>query len=163
MDLNIYLTLDATEMSRLIKEKETSPKELLELSFQQLEKVNPALNAITHLRKEAALKEANKVNIETGPFAGVPFLLKDTQAQKGEKVTSGSKLLQATIAQQDSNLVAKFREAGLLFMGHTNAPEFALKNITEAEFYGPTRNPWNLNHSPGGSSGGSAAMITSGD
>lgn len=162
MDLQTYLTLDATAMAELIRSKEVSPKELLELSFQQLEKVNPALNAITHTRKEAVFQEANKANVGNGSFAGVPFLLKDTQAQKGEKVTSGSKLLQATIADQDSNLVAKLREAGLLFMGHTNAPEFALKNITEAEFYGPTRNPWNLDHSPGGSSGGAAAMIASG-
>ncbi len=162
MDLHTYVTLDAIEMAELIRKKEVTPKELLELSFQQLEKVNPTLNAITHLRKEAVLQEANEVNNENASFAGIPFLLKDTQAQKGEKVTSGSKLLHRNIADQDSNLVAKFREAGLLLMGHTNAPEFALKNITEAEFYGPTRNPWNLDHSPGGSSGGSAAMIASG-
>jgi amidase len=149
-------------MAALIRDKEITPKELLELSFQQLKKANPSLNAVTHIRKEAVLQEATEVKIGNSPFAGVPFLLKDTQSQKGEKVTSGSKLLRTTIAQQDSNLVAKFREAGLLFMGHTNAPEFALKNITEAEFYGPTRNPWNLEHSPGGSSGGSAAMIASG-
>jgi len=162
IDLQTYLQLDATSMAILIKKKEVTPRELLELSFQQLEKVNPTLNAITNFREEAVLQEAVNVNINNGPFAGVPFLLKDTQPQEGEKVTSGSKLLQTMIAEQDSNLVAKFREAGLLLMGHTNAPEFALKNITEAEFYGPTRNPWNLDYSPGGSSGGSAAMIASG-
>ena len=162
IDLHTYLQLDGTAMARLVRKNEVTPKELLELSFQQLEKVNPTLNAITNLRKEAVLQEADNININNGPFVGVPFLLKDTQAQKGEKVTSGSKLLKENIAQQDANLVTKFRNAGLLLMGHTNAPEFALKNITEAEFYGPTRNPWNQDYSPGGSSGGSAAMVASG-
>src|SRR5699024_9692372 len=101
-------------MGELIRKREVTPTELLELSFEQLEKVNPVLNAITHDRKETVLQEAHNVNMNNPPFAGVPFLLKDTQAQKGEKVTSGSKLLKETIAQQDSNLVAKFREAGLL-------------------------------------------------
>ena len=163
MDLSTYLTLDATEMSRLIKEKETSPKELLELSFQQLEKVNPSLNAITHTRKEKVLAEAEQLDIEGHSFAGVPILLKDiSQALAGEPLTSGSKLMKEAIADQDSNLVKKIREGGFLVTGHTTTPEFALKNITEAELHGPTRNPWNHDFSPGGSSGGAAAAIASG-
>lgn len=162
LDLRTYLTLDATEMARFIKKREVTPGELLELSFQQFDQVNPSLNAATYTRREAVLNESKRMNIDHGAFAGVPFFLKDTQALAGEKVTMGSKLFQKSISEQDSHLVRKFREAGLLFMGHTTAPEFALKNITESEYYGPTRNPWNLNYSPGGSSGGAAAMVASG-
>lgn len=163
MDLNTYLTLDATEMARLIKEKEVSPKELVELSFKQLDKVNPSLNATTHTRKEKALAEAEQVDITSQPFAGVPILLKDiSQSLNGEPLTSGSKLMKEVISDHDSNLVKKIREAGFLVTGHTTTPEFALKNITEAELHGPTRNPWNTDFSPGGSSGGTAAAIASG-
>ena len=73
MDLKTYVTLDATDMAALIRKKETTPQELLELSFQQLEKVNPELNAITSARKEKVLEEAKKVNVENSPFSGVPL------------------------------------------------------------------------------------------
>src|SRR5690625_4908902 len=163
MDLKTYVTLDATDMIALIRKKETTPEELLEFSFQQLEKVNPSLNAITSKRKEKALEEAKRVNIENSPFAGVPLLLKNiSQAVRGEPMTSGAKLLKAMTAEQDSYFVENLREAGFLFMGHTNPTEFGLKNITEPETHGATRNPWNTDYSPGGSSGGSAAAIASG-
>lgn len=162
MDLNTYKTLDATEMAELVKKKEVSPRELIEASFEQLEKVNPDLNLIAHKRKDRALKDAEQVQLNQ-PFSGVPFLLKDTsQSLKGERLTSGSKLLKDTVSGHDSNLVKKIREAGFIIGGHTTTPEFALKNITEAELHGPTRNPWNIEHSPGGSSGGSAAAIAAG-
>src|SRR5699024_4443143 len=94
MDLKTYITLDATDMAALIRKKETTPQELLELSFQQLEKVNPSLNTITSARKEKVLEEAKKVNVENSPFSGVPLLLKNIpQAVKGEPMTSGAKLL----------------------------------------------------------------------
>ncbi|UJL47215.1 amidase [Virgibacillus sp. NKC19-16] len=161
MDLKDYVTLDATAMAELVKAREVTPIELLELSFQQLEKVNPALNAVTHTRKEKAFAEAERVG--GGPFGGVPILLKNlSQSLKGEPLTSGSPLLMSTVAEQDSNMVKKFREAGFQFVGHTNTPEFGLKNITEPELHGPTRNPWDTNYSPGGSSGGSASAIAAG-
>ena len=163
MDLKTYVTLDATDMAALIRKKETTPQELLELSFQQLEKVNPELNAITSARKEKVLEEAKNVNVENSPFAGVPLLLKNiSQAVKGEPLTSGAKLLKTMTAEHDSHFIKKLRDAGFLFMGHTNTPEFGLKNITEPETHGATRNPWNTDYSPGGSSGGSAAAIASG-
>lgn len=91
------------------------------------------------------------------------MLLKNiSQALKGEPLTSGTALLQSQVADADSNFVRKFRDAGFLFEGHTNIPELALKNITEPQMYGPTRNPWHLDYSPGGSSGGSAAAVASG-
>lgn len=163
MKLKTYLTLDATDIAEFIQKGEIPPAEFVELSFQQLEKVNPALNAVVHNRKGQVLKEAEQFRQHDAPFAGVPMLLKNiSQALNGAPITSGSRLLKSTVAGQDSHLVNKFRDAGFLFMGHTNAPEFGLKNITEPVLYGPTRNPWNPDYSPGGSSGGSAAAIASG-
>src|SRR5699024_686878 len=114
-------------------------------------------------RKEKALTEAEKIDITAHPYAGVPILLKDiSQALAGEPLTSGSKLMKEVIADHDSTFVKKIREAGFIVTGHTTTPEFALKNITESELHGPTRNPWNTAYSPGGSSGGAAAAIASG-
>lgn len=164
MEHKTYLTMDATEMAEKLKAKKIKPSELMELSFQQLEKVNPSLNAVINNRKKrVTAEEINNSYSVNQPFSGVPFLLKNiSQSLKGEPITSGSKLLKSTMSKNDSNFVKKLRDAGLLFMGHTNAPEFGLKNITEPEFFGPTRNPWNMQYSPGGSSGGSAAAIASG-
>lgn len=161
MDLHTYLSLDATAMAELVKKKETTPAELLALSFERLAQVNPALNAFTSTRQEKAESELDA--IKTGPFAGVPMALKNiSQSLAGEPLTAGSKLLEGTIAKHDSNLVSKLKEAGMSFIGHTNTPEFGLKNISEPELYGPSRNPWNPDYSPGGSSGGSAAAVASG-
>ncbi|MHA6252518.1 amidase [Oceanobacillus sp. CAU 1775] len=158
-----YLQLDAVAMSDLLKKKEVTPKELTLLALEQLEKVQPTLNLATSIRKEKVLAEAEKINVMDSPFAGVPTMLKNvSQTLPGEKMTSGSKILKDNIATIESNFVKRLRESGFLFLGHTNTPEFALKNITEPALYGPTRNPWNVEHSPGGSSGGAAAAIASG-
>jgi len=163
MELETYIKLDATDMTEMIQSKEIKPEEFLELSFQQLEKVNPLLNGVINTRKEKVMEEAKQIKTKKLPFAGVPMLLKDiSQKLEGEALTSGSKLLKSNTADRDSNLVKKIREAGFQFIGHTNTPEFGLKNITEPELYGPTKNPWNPEYSPGGSSGGSAAAIASG-
>lgn len=163
MDLYTYLKLDATDMAELIQKKEIKPVELLELSFGQLDKVNPSINAITNTRKEKALEEANNIEVGQKPFLCVPTFLKDgAQALKGELSTSGSKLLKDVISEHDSNFARKLKEAGFLFLGHSTTPEFALKGITESELYGPTRNPWKTDRSPGGSSGGAAALVASG-
>lgn len=158
-----YIKMDATALAELIRKKEVTPKELLEVSFQQLDRVNPNLNAVVQHRREKAFSEAQKEISFQRPFAGVPVLLKNTsQRLAGEKITSGSRLLQTSIANEDAHFVTAFRDAGFQFMGHTNTPEFGLKNITEPEVDGSTKNPWNQNYSPGGSSGGSAAAIASG-
>ena len=163
MDLRTYLKLDATEMAQLIRKKEIKSQELIELSFEQLDKVNPSLNMMTQVWRERALKEVEQLGETNRPFSGVPMFLKNSsQSVKGESITSGSKLLASNIAGRDSNFVGKLRDAGFLFTGQTNAPEFGLKNITEPELHGPTGNPWNAEYSPGGSSGGSAAAVASG-
>jgi len=162
MNLQTYLKLDATDIAELIRMNELTPQAFLNLAFQRLEQVNPTLNAVVHDRKDRVMAEAENINTEQ-PFAGVPILLKNlSQSIAGELLTSSSKLMKDTVSQRDANFVSKLREAGFLFMGHTNTPEFGLKNITEPELYGPTRNPWNTNHSSGGSSGGAAAAIAAG-
>ncbi|MFD2211716.1 amidase [Virgibacillus halophilus] len=164
MELDTYLKWDATEMAQQIRAKQVTSAELLSCSFEQLKKVNPRLNAVVHERMEKALDEAHHIAVDhQGPFAGVPLLLKNiSQALEGELLTSGSRLLEQSKASRDSNFVKRLRTAGFVFMGHTNAPEFGLKNITEPRLYGPSRNPWDPAFSPGGSSGGTAAAIASG-
>lgn len=158
-----YVQYDAFGLQELLKNKEVSPKELTELALTRLEEVQPELNLATSIRKEKALREAEKVNVDDAPFAGVPTMLKDvSQSLPGEKLTSGSRLLADFVAEVESNFVKKLRESGFVFLGHTNTPEFALKNITEPKLHGPTRNPWNPEHTPGGSSGGAAAAVASG-
>ncbi|MGM8212142.1 amidase [Virgibacillus sp. W0430] len=163
MNVHEYVNLDATEMAALIAKKEITPAELLQASFEQLENVNKDLNGIAHHRKEKVMKEAKHGKYGRGPFTGVPVLMKDiSQAIAGERLTGGAKLLKQIVAEQDAHFTKKFREAGFLFMGHSSTPEFALKNITEPQLHGAARNPWNKEFSPGGSSGGSAAMIAAG-
>ncbi|MFD1413391.1 amidase family protein [Oceanobacillus jeddahense] len=163
MQFNEYKNYDAIGLAELIRQKEVHPSELMDIAFKQLHHVHPDLNLITHHREEAAKKEAHHFPMQHGAFSGVPILMKNiSQAIEGEKLTSGSQLLQDQVQKHDNYFVKMFREAGFLFMGHTNSPEFGLKNITEPKLYGPTRNPWNPAYSPGGSSGGAAAAIASG-
>lgn len=162
MDKNTYITLDATEMHARIKSNSTTPEKCVEHSFQQIEKVNPALNAVVHQRQSKAMEEADS-SPESAPYSGVPLLLKDiSQSMKDEPLTSGSKLMESFVAENDSNFVKRLKNAGFIMTGHTNVPEFALKNITEPVLHGPARNPWNPEHTPGGSSGGAAAAVASG-
>ncbi|MUV38566.1 Amidase [Lentibacillus sp. JNUCC-1] len=163
MDLATYTTMDAVELSELVTRGEVSPEELLECAFQQLDKVNPELNAVVHERRERVLEEARDAGGSKGAFAGVPMLLKNiSQALEGEPLTSGSRLMAEYKAEGHSNLVQRLHDAGVLVMGHTNVPEFALKNITEPKLNGAARNPWNPDYSPGGSSGGAAAAVAAG-
>lgn len=163
MNQSEYLSHDAVALADRVKNREVSPEELVEAAFTRLEEVNPKLNAVIRTRKEKVLQEIGQLDISRQPFAGVPILLKDiSQAVKGELLTAGSKLLSSYVSQWDSHFVAELRRAGFLFLGHTNTPEFGLKNITDPELYGASRNPWNLNHSPGGSSGGASAAVASG-
>ncbi|RFU66081.1 amidase [Peribacillus glennii] len=157
-----YRDYDALGLAQLIKAGEVKPEELLGEAIRHIEMQNPKLNAVINKMYEQAKKDVHNIDIN-GAFAGVPMLLKDiTQEIEGEKITSGSKALQSYRAWRDAEYVRRVRKTGVVFTGQTNVPEFALMGITEPAFYGPTRNPWNADHTPGGSSGGSGAAVASG-
>jgi amidase len=155
-------SLDATTQAELIARKEVSAAELVAASIAQAERVNGTINAIIHPRFEKALQEA--ASPMNGPFAGVPLVLKDLGASMaGEPHHMGTRFLKNAnyIASRDSYLTQRFRNAGFIVIGRTNTPEFGNTITTEPLSYGPSRNPWNTNHSTGGSSGGSAASVAS--
>lgn len=154
-----YWEYDGIGLAELIKNKEISTEELLEAAISRVEEINPTINAVIHKMYD----KASLHNVESGDFAGIPILLKDiTQEIENEPITSGSKSLTGYNAKVDSEFVRRLRKTGVNFIGQTNVPEFALMGITEPEHYGPTRNPWNTNVTPGGSSGGSAAAVAAG-
>ena len=141
---------------------EVSPLEVVDAAIGRAEALNPRLNAIVYRTFERAREHARH-GLPDGPFKGVPFLLKDVLAQTTEAPTrSASAFTPDKPAPYDAELTARFRRAGLISLGKTNAPEFGLLPITEPKLYGPARNPWNLSHSTGGSSGGSAAAVAAG-
>lgn len=157
-----YRNYDALGLSGLVKKKKISAPELLEEAISRIEELNPVLNAVVTPMYHVAREYAGGT-IPGGPFTGVPFLIKDIiTAYKGIPLTSGSKSLKDFIPDYDSEMTVRFKRAGLIIVGKTNTPEFGLMGITEPELFGPSRNPWNTDHTPGGSSGGSAAAVASG-
>jgi amidase len=157
--------LDATEQADLVRRKEVTPLELVDRAIARIEALNPRLNAVISTRFEKARSEAAATSLSEGPFRGVPFLLKDLDVYSaGDPYHCGMRALKEAqwSEPQDSFLAAKFRRAGLLFLGKTNTPELGLAVTTEPAAYGPSRNPWNPDHSTGGSSGGSAAAVAAG-
>jgi amidase len=158
-----YLALDGVAQAELVRRGELDASELLEAAIARTEKLNPRLNAIViHMHEIARQRARTKL---TGPMAGVPFLLKDLfQDYAGVLATSGSRALRkagATPARH-SEIVARDLAAGLVIFGRSNTCEFGAKGITEPDAWGATRNPWDLAHSPGGSSGGAAAAVAAG-
>jgi len=156
--------LDATAQAELVRRGAVSPRELVDAAIARIEKLNPRLNAVIIPLFDRARARASGT-LPEGPFRGVPFLLKDLDVYSAnEPFHGGTRFLKdaAWVADQDSYLVEKFRAAGFVIVGKTNTPEFGLSVTTEPESYGPTRNPWNPEHSTGGSSGGSAAAVASG-
>ncbi len=154
--------LDATAQAELVRKKEVKPVELVDMAIGRIEKLNPAINAVITPMYEYA-RDAAAGELPDGPFAGVPFLLKDIFAFfAGHRVAHGSRLMQHMVPDHDSELVARLKRAGLVILGRTNVPEFGIMPTTEPQFYGPCRNPWNTERTTGGSSGGSAAAVASG-
>ena len=154
--------LDATAQAELVRQGEVTPLELVDAAIERIERSNPALNAVVTPTFERA-REAARGPLPDGPFTGVPFLLKDLSAAwAGVRMTSGSAFLKDFVAPVDSVLVERYRAAGLVFLGKTNCPEFGFLPTTEPRLFGPTRNPWDPERTPGGSSGGSAAAVASG-
>jgi amidase len=151
---------DACGLAELVRTRQVSAEELVEAAIARIEARNPALNAVVHTQFDRARREARDPGAAS--FAGVPFLLKDLLAEDaGEPSTSSCPLGSAWRADRDCELVARYKRAGLIIVGRTNTPEFGIMGITEPAFRGPTRNPYDLGRTPGGSSGGSAAAVSS--
>jgi len=162
MQVSDYLEHDGLGLASLVKTKQVTPLELLETAIALVEKHNPSLNGVIQKAYDMARKAASE-GLPDGPFAGVPFLLKDINAQcVGLSTRQASRLFEGIEDDHDSELTLRYKRAGLNVFGKTNAPEFGILPTTESLFYGPARNPWNTGHSTGGSSGGSAAMVAAG-
>ena len=157
-----YPQFDALGLAQAIAKKKVSPPEVIEAAIARAEALNPKLNAIIFKAYDEA-RVAARGKLAKGSFTGVPMLLKDMRANvKGWPNRSGSRYVPATPSLFESTLVMRFKAAGLVPMGKTNVPEFGILPTTECKLYGPAHNPWNLAHSPGGSSGGSAAAVAAG-
>ncbi|MGB6067122.1 MAG: amidase [Desulfomonilaceae bacterium] len=154
--------LDATAQAELVRNKEITPTELVESAIERIERLNPRLNAVITPMYDLARKNASG-SIPEGPFAGVPFLMKDLLASyAGVRMAMGTALLSGYVPDHDSELTLRIKKAGLITLGKTNTPEFGLVPTTEPAVFGKTRNPWDTERTTGGSSGGSAAAVASG-
>jgi amidase len=152
--------LDATAQAELVRTGEVTARELVESAIARVEALNPSLNAVVHTLYDQALAAASSAS---GPFAGVPYLLKDLIVEMaGTPFQEGSRFLAGHVSTYDSELVTRLRRAGLVVIGKTSTPEFGMFPTCEALAYGPTKNPWDTRLSTSGSSGGSAAAVASG-
>lgn len=166
--MNEICYFTARELAKAVRKCELSAREVMEAHLEQIEKVNPSVNAIVSLNKEAALKSADQADQilasgeKTGPFHGLPIAIKDTHNAKDFPMTSGSLALIDNVSKEDDLIVERLKNAGAIVIGKTNVPEFGAGAHTFNEIFGSTRNPYDLNRTAGGSSGGAAAAVTSG-
>ncbi len=162
MTFEEYRQYDAVGLAQLVQKGAVQPIELIEIAIARAEAVNPAIHAISYKLYDLARTMAHAVDAEA-PFAGVPFLIKELGIHvKDTPMRRGSAGYRNYISDADSVLTRKFRSSGLTFLGKSNTPEFGLTPYTEPQAYGPTRNPWNTEHTAGGSSGGSGAGVAAG-
>ena len=157
--------LDATAQAELVASGKVSPVEMVNAAIERVERYDGALNALTYRWFEAARELASSSALPEGPFRGVPYLLKDLYAaEAGKPLSNGSKAYKAAdyVSSEDTTLVSRYKAAGLISIGRSNSPEFGSVPVTEPEAWGPTRNPWDLSRTPGGSSGGSASAVAAG-
>nr|APC60439.1 Ami [Parvibaculum lavamentivorans] len=153
--------LDATAQAELVRKGELTALELVEAGISRIEQVNPQVNAVVETFYDRA-REAAKGKLPEGPFTGVPNLVKDLDNLKGTRATSGSRFLAQNISPETDPIIAGKEKSGFVMVGKSNTPEFGLLGTTESLLLGACNNPWNLAHSPGGSSGGAAAAVASG-
>ncbi len=161
--------LSALALGDMIKKKEVSVKEALDASYARIKETDDKINGYVTLDEERAYEHAEKVQKEiddgtlTGPLAGVPVALKDNLLTEGLKTTCCSKILYNYVPTYTSEAVKNLENAGAVIIGKANMDEFAMGSTTETSMFGPTRNPWNLDHVPGGSSGGACAAVSAGE
>ena len=157
-----YERYDGLGLADLVKTRAVTAKELLTAAVARIEARNPAVNAVVNRMYDRA-EATIAAGLPAGPFTGVPYLLKDLGVYyTGTVTSSGSAFFRDAIADHDSEIVARLKRAGLVILGKTNTSEFGLSTSVEPKLFGPTRNPWNLEFSAGGSSGGAAAAVASG-
>ncbi|MEW6991633.1 amidase [Colwelliaceae bacterium 6441] len=151
---------DAIGQADLIRQGEISSEELVQASINRIEALNGKLNAVVTPMYEKALAQAKTSKHSDGPFAGVPMLIKDLFARVEDvRLTEGSKSLKDFVSPDDSELISRYRKAGLIMLGKTNTSEFGATPVTESHLLGPAKNPWDLSCNTGGSSGGSASAV----
>lgn len=166
--MNNLIFKSANEIAQLIRDQQVSSSEVVQAYLKQIETYNPRLNAVVMLDPEGALEQAKKADEALahgqilGPLHGVPFTIKDVFKTAGMRTTSGSKQLANYIPKEDATVVSRIRHAGAILLGKTNVPEFSMDVITDNMLFGRTNNPWDLERTPGGSSGGAAAAIAAG-
>ncbi len=157
-----YDRCDGLALAEMVRTGAVTAVEVCEAAIERIERLNPGINAVVRPMFDSA-RERLAHPLPEGPFAGVPFLLKDLlSVYAGVPMTCGSKAMRDFVPDHDSELVRRYKKAGVVILGKTNTPEFGLVAYTEPELFGPTRNPWNLDRTPGGSSGGSAAAVAAG-
>ncbi|PYM33248.1 MAG: amidase [Candidatus Rokuibacteriota bacterium] len=159
----------ATELAALIRKKKVSPVEVLDAVLDRIERLNPKLNAFVTLTDEQARREAkaaeralSKKGARLGPLHGVPFSVKDLVITKGVRTTFGTPLYRDNVPSEDAPMVERLKAAGAIMLGKTNTPTFGWIGATHNLLFGPTRNPWSLGRTPGGSSGGASAAAAAG-
>ncbi len=162
MTFNEYNDYDALGLAELIRQRQVTPQELLDTAIDRVATHDATINAVVTQMYEQA-RTAIAVGLPDGPFAGVPFMLKDLGAlYAGVRTSNGSRIFADFVPDHDSTLVERYKAAGLVIMAKTNTPELGISATTEPQLFGPTRNPWCLTHSAGGSSGGAAAAVAAG-
>ncbi len=153
----------ATELAAMVRSGEVSAHELVTLSLERIEELNPALNAFVEVDSERALKSAEAIGPgDERPFAGVPVAVKNNRPVAGLRLTYGCSLMERYVCDYDHNVTRRLRDAGFVIVGTTTLPEYGILPVSEARIFGPTRNPWDLARTPGGSSGGAAAAVAAG-
>ncbi len=156
--------LSAVEQARLIRAGEASSVELVRLCLERIERIDPSLNAFVTVCGDEALAAARAADSTPGdaPFRGVPIAVKDLAATAGIRTTYSSRAYADYVPDFDTAVVRRIRDAGFVIVGKTNTPEFGTVAFTESDLNGATRNPWNTDLTPGGSSGGAATAVSAG-
>jgi amidase len=153
----------AIELAEMVRAGELSARELVQISLDRIEELNPALNAFVQVDGERALASADEIAPgDQRPFAGVPIAIKNNRPVQGLRLTYGCSLMADYVSDYDHNVTRRLRDAGFVIVGTTTLPEYGILPTSEARLFGPTRNPWDLGRTPGGSSGGAAAAVAAG-
>jgi len=151
------------ELAALVRTGELSARELVDASLQRIDALQPAVNAFVDVDHDGARAAADAIGAgDERPFAGVPIAIKNNRAVRGLRLTLGAELTGDRVARHDHNVTRRLRAAGFVIVGTTCLPEWGILPVTETRRFGPTRNPWDLDRTPGGSSGGSAAAVAAG-